>query len=199
MKKYGYTQADFDSSMVWYYNHLEDLFRIYERVQHRLSEDALASGASIREIQQFTNYSHLSDTTDVWEGKRYLLLYPQAPFHIYQFRQKADSSYHVGDSFLLTYGVTYFVQSGSRNAQVYLALRYDNDSVATRDYAIPPSGMGTIRIPEEDHALKELRGYIIMNRRGSEAMDNAVCMLFLDRIQLLRIRKKNTSSSGKTQ
>ena len=105
----------------------------------------------------------------------------------------------MGDSFLLTYGVTYFVQSGSRNAQVYLALRYDNDSVATRDYAIPPSGMGTIRIPEEDHALKELRGYIIMNRRGSEAMDNAVCMLFLDRIQLLRIRKKNTSSSGKTQ
>lgn len=198
LKKYGYTQADFDSSMVWYYNHLEDLFKIYERVQHRLSEDALASGTSIREIQQFTNYSHLSDTTDVWEGKRYLLLYPQAPFHVYQFRQKADSSYHVGDSFLFTYGATYFVQSGSRNAQVYLALRYDNDSVVTRDYAISPSGMGTIRIPEEDHALKELRGYIIMNRRGSERMDNSVCMLFLDRIQLLRIRKKNTKPSGNT-
>ena len=93
LKKHGYTQADFDTSMVWYYNHLEDLFRIYERVQHRLSDDALAQGTSIRELQQYTTYSHLSDTADVWEGKRNLLLYPQAPFHIYQFRQRADSSY----------------------------------------------------------------------------------------------------------
>ena len=50
LKKHGYTQADFDTSMVWYYNHLEDLFRIYERVQHRLGEDALAQGTSIREL-----------------------------------------------------------------------------------------------------------------------------------------------------
>ena len=84
LKKYGYTQADFDSSMVWYYNHLEDLYKIYERVQHRLSEDALAQGTSVRELQQFTKtYSHNSDTTDVWDGKRYLLLYPQAPFMVW--------------------------------------------------------------------------------------------------------------------
>ena len=82
---------------------------------------------------------------------------------------------------------------------MYLALRYDNDSIVTRDYAVPPSGVGTVRIPEEDHALKELRGYIIMNRRGSEKMDNDLCMLFLDRIQLLRIRKKSTTPKDKTQ
>ena len=190
LKKHGYTQADFDTSMVWYYNHLEDLFRIYERVQHRLSEDALAQGTSVRELQQFTTYSHRSDTTDVWEGKRFLLLYPQAPFHIYQFRQRADSSYHAGDSFLFTYGITFLVQSGSRNAQVYLSFTYDNDTIITRNYAIPSSGQGIVRVPEENHAVKELRGYIIMNRRDIQRSDNEVCMLFLDRIQLLRIRKK---------
>ena len=190
LKKHGYTQADFDTSMVWYYNHLEDLFRIYEHVQKRLSDDALAQGASIREIQQFTTYSHRSDTTDVWEGKRFLLLYPQAPFHIYQFRQRADSSYHAGDSFLFSYGTTFLVQSGSRNALVYLSFAYDNDTIITRNFAVPPSGNGLIRVPEENHALKELRGYIIMNRRDDHRSDN-LCMLFLDRIQLLRIRKKN--------
>jgi hypothetical protein len=196
LKKHGYTQADFDSSLVWYFNHLEELFKIYESVQHRLGEDALAQGTSVRELQQFTTYSHTSDTTDVWEGKRYLLLYPQAPFHIYQFKQKADSTYHVGDSFLFTYGTTFFVQSGTRSAQVYLALTYDNDSVATRDYAVPSSGIGTIRIPSENHALKELRGYIIMNRRGKRNMDNETCMLFLDRIQLLRIHKKKEDAAN---
>lgn len=191
LKKHGYTQADFDSSMVWYYNHLEDLYKIYERVQHRLGEDALAQGTSVRELQQFTTlFSHTSDTTEIWEGKRYLLLYPQSPFHIYQFSQKADSSYHAGDSFLFTYGSTFLMQSGSRNAQVYLALTYDNDSVVTRDYTVSPSGSGSIHISEVDHPLKELRGYVIMNRRGSQKMENEVCMLFLDRIQLLRIRKK---------
>lgn len=196
LKKHGYTQADFDSSMVWYFNHLEDLFKIYERVQHRLGEDALAQGTSVRELQQFTTYLHTSDTTDVWEGKRYLLLYPQAPFHIYQFKQTADSSYHVGDSFIFTYGSTFFMQSGTRNAQVYLALTYDNDSVVTRNYAVPPSGIGSIRFPSENHALKEFRGYVIMNRRGAQKMDNEVCMLFLDRLQLLRIRKKKDNMKG---
>ena len=191
LKKHGYTQADFDTSMVWYYNHLEDLFRIYERVQHRLSEDALAQGTSVRELQQFTKtYSHNSDTTDVWDGKRYLLLYPQAPFHVYQFKQKADSTYHAGDSFLFTYNSNFLVQSGSRNANVFLTMTFENDSVVTRNYAVPPSGMGTIRIDNVDYPLKELRGYIIMNRRDSRNMENEVCMLFLDRIQLLRIRKK---------
>lgn len=191
LKKYGYTQVDFDSSMVWYYNHLEDLYKIYERVQHRLGEDALAQGTSVRELQQFTKtYSITSDTTDVWEGKRYLLLYPQAPFHIYSFKQKADTTYHAGDSFLFSYGTNFLVQSGSRNAVVFLSLTYANDSVVTRNYAVPPSGMGTIRVNDVDYPLKELRGYIIMNRRGSQTMDNEVCMLFLDRIQLLRIRKK---------
>ena len=191
LKKYGYTQADFDSSMVWYYNHLEDLYKINERVQHRLSEDALAQGTSVRELQQFTKtYSLNSDTTDVWEGKRFLLLYPQAPFHIYSFKQKADTTYHAGDSFLMTYGTNFLVQSGSRNAVVFLSMTYANDSVVTKNYAVPPSGMGTIRFYDVDSPLKELRGYIIMNRRGSQNMDNEVCMLFLDRIQLLRIRKK---------
>ena len=191
LDKYGYTQADFDSSMVWYYNHIEDLFRIYERVQHRLGEDALAQGTSVRELQQYIKtYSQNSDTTDVWEGKRYLILYPQAPFHIYQFGMKADSSYHAGDSFLFSYGSKFLMQSGSRNAVVFMSLTYANDSVVTRNYAVPPSGMGTIRFNDVEYPLKEMRGYIIMNRRGSENVDNEVCMLLLDRIQLLRIRKK---------
>lgn len=191
LKKHGYTQADFDTSMVWYYNHLEDLFRIYERVQHRLGEDALAQGTSIRELQQFTTYSHSSDTTDVWEGKRFLLLYPQAPFHVYQFRQRADSSYHAGDSFLMAFGTTFLVQSGMRNAQVYLSLAYDNDTIITREYGVPPSGKGVVRIPEVDHRLKELRGFIILNRRDDKHVETDECMLFLDRIHFLRIRKKN--------
>ena len=142
-------------------------------------------------VQQYIKtYSQNSDTTDVWEGKRYLILYPQAPFHIYQFGMKADSSYHAGDSFLFSYGSKFLMQSGSRNAVVFMSLTYANDSVVTRNYAVPPSGMGTIRFNDVEYPLKEMRGYIIMNRRGSENADNEVCMLLLDRIQLLRIRKK---------
>ena len=29
LKKYNVTQADFDSSLVYYYNHIEDLYKIY--------------------------------------------------------------------------------------------------------------------------------------------------------------------------
>jgi hypothetical protein len=190
LKKYGLTNDDFDSTLVYYYNHMELMNEIYSRIQKRLGDEAILLGASEGEVERFTTQSVSGDTTDVWEGKRNLLLYPQAPFHIYQFRQRADSSYHAGDSFLFAYGSTFLVQSGSRNAQVYLSFTYDNDTIITRNYAVPASGKGVVRVPEEDHALKELRGYIIMNRRDQH-MENDVCMLFLDNIHMLRIRKKN--------
>ncbi len=190
LKKYELTQADFDSSLVYYYNHLEDLYKIYENVQKRLSEEAVDLGATAKEVMRYTTQSLTGDTAEVWEGARHFLILPQPPYNICQFTQKADTSYHQGDSFLMTFNSSFLTQSGSRNATLLLSVRYDNDSIITQNITISPSGSTTLRIPTCSLKAKEFKGYVYMAKRQGQDNMNDMCLLFLNDVQLVRFHHK---------
>ena len=194
LKKYNVTQADFDSSLVYYYNHIEDLYKIYENVQNRLSETALELGASSTEVMRYTTQSLTGDTAEVWQGRRHFVLLPQPPFNIFQFTQKADTSYHKGDSYLMTFDNTFLVQSGSRNATLFLSVRYDNDSIISQNISISPSGNTTLRIPACDLKAKEIKGFVYMARRQGQDNMNDMCLLFLNNVQLVRFHHKRAAA-----
>lgn len=185
LKKYGRTQADLDSSLVYYYIHMEDLYKIFEGVQKRLGDQALELGASTKEVERFTTQSLSGDTTEVWEGSRQVVLIPNPPYNIMQFTQKADTSYHQGDSFLMTFGSTFLVQSGSRNANLVLTVRYENDSIVSQNTQIS-SGVTTLHIPRCTLKAKELKGFVYMAKRQSYDNLNDMCVLLLDHIQLVK-------------
>ena len=190
LKKYDLTQAELDSSLVYYYTRADRFVKIYENVQKRLSEEALALGASSSEVERFTNQSLSGDTTEIWDGPRHMMLMPKPPYHIYQFSQKAATAFPAGDSFLMTFNSSFLVQSGSKNATAYLAVIYENDSVASQYSGISMSGNTTIRIPQCDKKAKEIRGFIYMAQRQVSDNLSDVCMLFLDQIQLVRFHQK---------
>lgn len=199
LKKYGLTNEEFDSTLVYYYNHMELMDAIYSNIQKRLGDEALELGASEGEVERFTIQSVSGDTTDVWEGKRQLMLLPIPPYHIVQFSQKADTSYYKGDSFLLTFGSRFLVQSGSRNATVYLAVTYENDSVVSATTPINVSGGSTLRINACDQKAKHLDGYIYMPRRDQTDNASEIPLLLLDRIQLMRFHHKEKPEEEKEQ
>lgn len=190
LKKHHLTQEEFDSSLVYYYTRADRLMNIYENVQKRLSDEALALGASTSEVERFTNSSLSGDTTEIWEGRRHALLLPKPPFHIYQFSQKADTASRQGDSYLMTVNSTFLVQSGSRNATAYLAVVYENDSVVSQYSNLSSAGSTTLRISPCDKKAKEIKGFIYMTRRQLADNKNDVCLLFLDQIQLVRFHQK---------
>ena len=193
LKKYGLTNAEFDSTLVYYYNHMELMDAIYSNIQKRLSEEALELGASEGEVERFTVQSVSGDTTDVWEGKRQLMLLPIPPYHIVQFSQKADTSYYKGDSFLLTFGNHFLVQSGSRNATAYLAVTYENDSVISSTASISVSGGTTLRLNACSLRAKRLDGYIYMPRRDKTDNQSETSVLLLNHIQLMRFHHREQS------
>lgn len=199
LKKYGLTNEEFDSTLVYYYNHMELMDAIYSNIQKRLGDEALELGASEGEVERFTIQSVSGDTTDVWEGKRQLMLLPIPPYHIVQFSQKTDTSYYKGDSFLLTFGSRFLVQSGSRNATVYLAVTYENDSVISATTPINVSGGSTLRINACDQKAKRLDGYIYMPRRDQSDNESEIPLLLLDRIQLMRFHHKEKPEDEKEQ
>jgi hypothetical protein len=192
LKKYGLTQAELDSSLKYYYTNMEDLYKIYGNVQKRLSETALELGASSNEVERFTTQSLSGDTTEVWEGSRQMVLFPKPPYHIFRFSQKADSSYHQGDSFLMTFGNSFLVQSGSKNATVVLSVKYENDSIISHYTNISQMGTTTLRIPACNLKAKELTGYVYMPKRQGVDNENDMCVLLLNHIQLVRFHHKTS-------
>lgn len=195
LKKYGRTQAELDSSLKYYYINLEDLYDIYGKVQKRLSTKALELGTSVKEVERFTTQSLSGDTADVWEGARQLVVLPQPPYNVVQFSQKADTSYHQGDSFLMTFGSTFLVQSGSKNASLVMSVYYENDSIITHNTTVTQMGNTTLRIPACDLKVKELKGYVYMPKRQGFDNENDLCVLLLDHIQLVRFHHKKSSKA----
>ena len=185
-KKHGVTEAEFDSSLVYYYNHIEDLYKIYESVQARLSNEAIELGASVGDVERYMKRSLSGDTMDIWTGHRHHLLFPQPPYNIFQFVQKADTACRANDSYMMTFGSSFLVQSGARSATALLSVVYENDSVFTKSISVPLSGTINLDIPECGLRAKEFRGYFYMPER--QGADNAsdMCLYMADHIQLMR-------------
>lgn len=189
LKKYGYTKAEFDSSLVYYYTRADRLQEIYKHVTTRLDKEAERYGAEINNSQIATN-SLGGDTTDVWRGKKSLILLNDRPYHLYQFSQKADTAFHEGDSFMMNINTTWLMQQGNRQAAVYLAITYANDSITKQYATISTSGTTILRIPYCRERVKHIKGFVMCGMRPSTDEVNKLCLLFLNNIQLFRFHNK---------
>jgi hypothetical protein len=189
LKKHGLTQAQFDSSLVYYYTRADRFQEIYKHVQERLNNEAEKYGAAVSE-GPIKAASLSGDTADVWKGNRALMLLNDRPYHLYQFAQKADTAYRAGDSFMLSMNTTWLMQQGNRQATVYLAITYANDSTVKQYSTVSSSGNTTLRIPYCKERVKEIKGFVICGMRPSTDDTNSLCVLFVNNIQLFRFHNK---------
>ncbi len=114
---------------------------------------------------------------------------PTAPYNVSSFDIVADSTYHVGDSFLLTFRCNYIFQEGMRDGVALLAVRYANDSVATRVTHMPSSNDYTIRIDNTiNQGIKEVKGYFYLGPGSSDDAKTTLKLLSVYDIHLVRMR-----------
>ena len=65
LNKYGVSQAELDSSLLYYNRHTKVLHDIYKNLVERFTNEAAAQGASVSEINKFGNLASSSDTTGI--------------------------------------------------------------------------------------------------------------------------------------
>lgn len=189
LQKYGYTQADFDSSMVYYYTNAERFEDIYERVAERLENQALVLGATEGEMGQYASLDNNGDTANVWTERRTLSLMPVAPYDKWTFTINGDTTYRNGDRFLMRFMSDYVFQDGSKNTVLYVAVTYDNDTTITRNIHFSSSGLTQLHIPEYEKAnVKQIRGFFYL--KGDKDRSTTTRLLFIDNIQLVRFHKE---------
>lgn len=189
LEKHHVTEAVFDSSLVYYYSHAERLKEIYLSVHERLVNDAKKLGASVGDINRYSQFNETGDTANIWRDETAMLLIPRPTKNRFDFVVKADSTFMLGDSFMFQFMTEHIWQSGSKDAVVCIKTIYERDSVIQSVNHVSISGISQLRVPSNNTLkIKELRGFIYMPQ-GDDDMD-ARRLMFISQIQLIRFHNK---------
>jgi hypothetical protein len=90
----------------------------------------------------------------------------------------------------------FIVQSGSRNGQACIAIKYDNDTVVSRNMSLTVSGINQVRIPElVGRKAKEIRGFFYLNPEREET--TTLKLMVVNNIQLIKFRNRETENEQK--
>ena len=165
LKKYGISEADFDSSLVYYYTRADKFRDIYSQ------------------------YSATGDTANIWSGISDALLIPRPTQNRVDFTIKVDTTFHLGDSFMFQFMTEYLYQSGSKDAVVCIVTKYEGDSIIQTTNHVSVSGLSQIRVPaNREKLLKEMRGFIYLNDGGD--ISETRKMMYISQLQLIRFHSK---------
>jgi hypothetical protein len=193
LKKYKVTEAEMDSSMIYYLRHTEQMQKIYENLADRLSREARAQGISGSEINSSAG-AMIGDTTNIWTGDRAIVLSQYKPFNVQSYSFVADSSYHKGDNIILEFATNFISQSGVQDGVVVLAVTFNNDSVANQTMHVSSSSNYHLQVMDESRCgIKWVKGYFLFNNsqnmQDNQMSSNDMKMLLVYNIRLVKMHE----------
>lgn len=199
LKKYDITQAEFDSSLVYYVRHADRLHKIYENLSKRLSDEALALGATANDISKYGDLASVKDTSNMWRGVSSCILMPQAPYNTMSFDITADSTYHKGDKLIFSFNSNFIFKDGTRDGVAMLAVQFKNDSIGSSVIHMSSNNNYSITVADtRNNGIKAIRGFIYLNKPYSNQANNSLNLMAINKIKLVRMRNNNSNpaSSG---
>ena len=189
-RKHGVTEAEFDSSMVYYQRHTERLKGIYDNLAKRLTAEAQSLGASVDDVNSLGDISLSGDTANIWKGEQAIVLSPNAPFNHYSFEVEADTSFHKGDRFILNFKTQFIYQDGMRDGVAYIAVTFDNDSVGTNVTHISSDGKQTLQIFNDKRlGIKSINGFISLSKNMESPSQTTLRLMFVSQLSLIRVHQ----------
>lgn len=184
LKKHGVSQADFDSSMVYYTRHADRLHAIYQNLAQRMADEALAWGADAGNINTVSFAE--GDTTNIWTLDNNLVLFPHPPYNMVSFFTQADSTYRKGDRFIMIFNTRFLYQDGVKDGMAQMAVRFDNDSVGVRIMRMSTDSPFRLEMPNNDSlGIKSVRAVFYLGR-DQYSTSTTMKMMMLNNIRLVR-------------
>lgn len=97
LQKHGVSRARYDSTLMWYAQHLKLLTRVYGHVEERLQEEHEMWSLQITESRDF-GISMTGDSVDLWTLRRHLILDRHRHSDILFWEIPSDSNFVDGDT-----------------------------------------------------------------------------------------------------
>ena len=131
-RKHHISEAEFDSSMIYYSGRAEIFSDIYEKVTTRVQAEAERMGSLTAESSdQFASLTADGDTANVWLGKDFACIVANPVQCVYSFQMKADSTFRTGDKFIWRFQSQFVGRSMNNEAIALLTFYYERDTVCS--------------------------------------------------------------------
>ena len=150
--KHGVTEAQIDSSLVYYARYPEGLSEIYANLSKRIEADIKRLESEDKPIRAREAVAVVGDSVDLWYDARIVQL-TSSPLDNsrYAFTIPTDTNFKAGDR-LAWSGKALFLQGGVDSLHRYLHLnlkvRYMNDSIASADTLLYTSGSFALMVTD---------------------------------------------------
>lgn len=176
-RKHKITQAEYDTSLVWYGGHLDIYMKVCDRVMAELAKLQKDLG----DVQAAAAPTTKQDSVDIWPRRTYLTLTPKSLFNGVVFDIKPEVNYSSGSSFVL--GMNVWGVDKSMPYKPELRLSVDQgDTIVTVNDKIQHDGyyeMILKSVPTKQ--VKRVYGHIFMNNA-----DTSYYKVYLDSINLMK-------------
>lgn len=176
LDKHGVTQADLDTSFMWYGAHLDKYMAVYENTTEIL-QDRLDKNQAIEAEQASLSVS--GDSVDVWaQPRRYVCNVRSATKYV-TFKLAADNNWSKGDSY--TWRAKFFNNRG--NVRWGIVAEYDDGTTEVLNDQFTTTGWQQMTFyTDSTRRAKAVRGYLQI-----EPQPNSTST-YIDSMQLVRNR-----------
>lgn len=171
LRKHNVTEAEFDTSLVYWCRNSEKMVKICERVSQRLSYVAATQGVERKEHSRYSYLKNEGDTANVWNLREGVIIIPNIIGNIYSFTIDADTTYMPGDNFEWVFSTKFVSSDHYQEAWALLSYQFENDSVEGVSQRITTNKQVEIKLncPKKfkDIKIRSLNGSIYMPLRES--------------------------------
>lgn len=196
-KKHGITEAIFDSSLVYYNRHQDQLADIYKNLQKRYErlDATLQYTTGNHEMQ--AAYTATGDTAEIWTAQNLYILRPIPTANIQTFTLRADTAFFQHDKFRFTANID-FIREDQNDQDVHLVsaitiIYNDNSSTSiTREQ----SYSGTVELSlsaAESKDIKYITGYFYYTTNSATRS-----FALIRNISLLRYHSISAAQNNRT-
>lgn len=183
-KKHGITEAEFDSSMVWYTRESNELLTIYSNLDRRFKRELNQMERLLENRDENTARMSLSgDTVDIWRKGRIHWLANVPLKKMITFEIMPDTTFHEKDAFL--WDMDYFFFKPGK-AIMGMSVIYNNDSVMGKTLDVTESGTyGIYLSPDSAFKVKQIQGFVYVPNDSANQPDVLVHHITLNRYHRL--------------
>lgn len=189
-RKHGITEAEFDSSMVWYTRKSKELAEIYKNLSERYKKEEAHIQSLIGDQGHENDISASGDSVNIWRNQSLYWLTDTPLNNLLRFEIKSDSNFYPKDAFSWSAHYT-FLSKGT--ATMALNLVFDNDSVIGKTKEITRSGTYKLDLHTDSaYQLRNIHGFIYLHADSTQTPS-----LLINDLSLMRYHTTDEDPSTK--
>lgn len=189
--KYNVSKADYDSSLVWYSQHLNTFIRIYKHVNNNLKDNE-ELWTTLAEASDAFGNSESGDSVNLWRQSPYLLMDEARLTHFRTWTFTADTAYHAGDTIRWSMHVPDLPEGEGLMASLSL-LKQDGSSLVLLDgttsrLAVNDTMLTLSCAPESNAVISQVVASLHLLKTDTTTWALRPCIV--DELQMIRLHRK---------